>query len=211
MYIYILQIFDIFRSIRPLFLSLLPWTRPNIENLRNVREKLSDDLTNLINRLAPQIYPDFDIERIISQPTVTTNNSITATAKSVLQSPIDWLDDKIFSWDRPDINSNYLSEYDDVFFFLEKNNGSTMSSRSRTSSWGSGTSSRSRSRANSLGSNGVEALTELPKDRPFAEVTKVTQRISNAMTKLNDKENDYDPGYQGDKEDEGNRFGIKSI
>ncbi|CAG8435904.1 6891_t:CDS:10 [Diversispora eburnea] len=204
---------DIYKSIRPLFLSLLPWTRPNIENLRNVREKLSDDLTNLINQLAPQIYPDFDVERIISQSTATTN-SITSTAMSIFQSPIDWLDDKIFSWDRPD-NNNYISEYDDVLFFLEKNNGSTMSGRSRTSSWGSVSSSRSRSRANSFGSVGcgnvtegllrVEALTELPKDQPFAEVTKVTKRISSVITKIKDKENDYDSGYQGDKEDDGNQ------
>ncbi|RHZ59343.1 hypothetical protein Glove_364g45 [Diversispora epigaea] len=204
---------DIYKSIRPLFLSLLPWTRPNIENLRNERENLSDNLTNLINQLAPQIYPDFDAERIIAQPTATTN-SITATAMSIFQSPIDWLDDKIFSWDRPD-NNNYISEYDDVLFFLEKNNGSTMSGRSRTSSWGSVSSSRSRSRANSFGSIGggnitegvlrVEALTELPKYQPFAEVTKVTKVTKRINGIIKDKENDYDSGYQGDKEDDGNQ------
>ncbi|CAG8755153.1 7990_t:CDS:1, partial [Acaulospora morrowiae] len=86
-----------------------------------------------------------------------------------------------------------------------KNNGS-ISGRSRTSSW-SGTSSRVRSRANSISagqsSEGfrVEALTGLPKDQPFSTVT----RRGGAIARSNNKETDYDSGYQGDKEDDENR------
>ncbi|CAG8498658.1 4725_t:CDS:2, partial [Dentiscutata heterogama] len=183
---------DVYKSIRPLFLSLLPWTRPSIENLRAVREQLSDNLTNLINELAPKIYPDFNVDRIIE---AAERSSITPT-KSLFQSPIDWIDDKVFNWDRL---SGDTSEVDDVLFFFEKNNGSA-SGRSRTSSWGSGSSSRLGSRANSfVGTSGegfrVEAMTRLPKDQPFSTVTR---RI---MTSVSNKENEDDSGYQGDMDD----------
>ncbi|CAG8554727.1 11358_t:CDS:2 [Dentiscutata erythropus] len=183
---------DVYKSIRPLFLSLLPWTRPSIENLRAFREQLSDNLTDLINELAPKIYPDFNVDRIIE---AADRSSITPT-KSLFQSPIDWIDDKVFNWDRL---SGDTSEVDDVLFFFEKNNGSA-SGRSRTSSWGSGSSSRLGSRANSfVGTSGegfrVEAMTRLPKDQPFSAVTR---RI---MTSMSNKENEDDSGYQGDMDD----------
>ncbi|RIB13062.1 hypothetical protein C2G38_1975615 [Gigaspora rosea] len=184
---------DVYKSIRPLFLSLLPWTRPSIENLCSVREQLSDNLTDLINELAPKIYPDFDVDRIIE----AAERSSMAPTKSLFQSPIDWIDDKVFNWERL---AGDMSEVDDVFFFFEKNNGSA-SGRSRTSSWGSGSSTRLASRANSLGSAEgfrVEAMTGLPKDQPFSTVTR---RIMTSMSRSKDKENEEDSGYQGDKED----------
>ena len=168
------------RSIRPLFLSLLPWARSSIQNLRTVREQLSTDITSLINELAPQIYDDFDVERIVQARPVTPS-------KSLFQSPINWLDDKVFNWER----QGETSEFDDVIYFLEKNNGST-SGRSRTSSWGSN--SRPRSRAPST-DNRVDALTKLPKNTPFAQLP---NRIKN-------KESEEDSGYQGDKEDDGRK------
>ncbi|POG82366.1 hypothetical protein GLOIN_2v1447155, partial [Rhizophagus irregularis DAOM 181602=DAOM 197198] len=48
---------DIYKSIHPLFLSLLPWAKSS-KKLRTVREQLSTDITNLINESAPQIYHD---------------------------------------------------------------------------------------------------------------------------------------------------------
>ncbi|CAG8635122.1 10816_t:CDS:2 [Cetraspora pellucida] len=186
---------DIYKSIRPLFLSLLPWTRPSIENLCAVREQLSNNLTDLINELAPKIYPDFDVDRIIE----AAERSAMAPTKSLFQSPIDWIDDKVFNWERL---AGDTSELDDVFFFFEKNNGSA-SGRSRTSSWGSVSGSRPVSRANSFGSVGssgegfrVEAMTGLPKDQPFSTVTR---RIMTSRSK--NKENEDDSGYQGDQED----------
>ncbi|CAG8769313.1 19316_t:CDS:2, partial [Racocetra persica] len=132
---------DIYKSIRPLFLSLLPWTRPSIENLCTVREQLSNNLTDLINELAPRIYPDFNVDRIIEAADRSTMTPI----PSLFQSPIDWIDDKVFNWERL---AGDTSELDDVLFFFEKNNGSA-SGRSRTSSWGSVSGSRPVSRANS--------------------------------------------------------------
>ncbi|CAI2163339.1 6790_t:CDS:2 [Funneliformis geosporum] len=188
---------DVYKSIRPLFLSLLPWTRSSIQNLRTVREKLSTDITNLINELAPQIYHDFDVERIVQ---AAAERSVMPTlSNSLFQSPINWLDDRIFNWER----QGETSEFDDVIYFLEKNNGST-SGRSRTSSWASGSSSRSRSRANSFTSGPpgesyrVEALTELPRDKPFSELHSRT----GGFTRIKSKESEEDSGYHGDREDD---------
>jgi glycerol-3-phosphate O-acyltransferase/dihydroxyacetone phosphate acyltransferase len=180
--LYLLSVNLSLRSIRPLFLSLLPWARSSIQNLRTVREQLSTDITNLINELAPQIYDDFDVERIVQARTATPS-------KSLFQSPINWLDDRVFNWER----QGETSEFDDVIYFLEKNNGST-SGRSRTSSWASGSSSRPRSRAPS-GESRVEALTELPRNKPFSEL----------FTRIKSKESEEDSGYHGDKEDDGKK------
>jgi glycerol-3-phosphate O-acyltransferase/dihydroxyacetone phosphate acyltransferase len=144
---------------------------------------LSTDITNLINELAPQIYHDFDVEKIVQ----AVERSITHTSsRSLFQSPIDWLDDRVFNWER----QGETSEFDDVIYFLEKNNGST-SGRSRTSSWASGSSSRPRSRVPSGENYRVEALTELPKNKPFSE-----------LIRIRSKELEEDSGYHGDKEDE---------
>ncbi|PKK79840.1 hypothetical protein RhiirC2_842256 [Rhizophagus irregularis] len=177
---------DIYKSIRPLFLSLLPWAKSSIKNLRTVREQLSTDITSLINELAPQIYHDFDAERIAQ---TVERTAIPTSSKSLFQSPIDWLDDRVFNWER----QGETSEFDDAIYFLEKNNGST-SGRSRTSSWASGSSSRPRSRAPSGEHHRVEALTWLSRTTPFSEL--------NRTTKIKSKDSEEDSGYHGDKEDE---------
>ncbi|KAG9290933.1 hypothetical protein G9A89_011083 [Geosiphon pyriformis] len=187
--------FDIYRSLRPLFLSLLPWTRPSIHNLGTVREQLSNDLTALINELGPKIYADFDAERIIEAER-SPSTHLSAKNTSIFSSPINWLDNQVFNWE-----TVANSEYDDVFFFMDKHNGS-LTGRSRTSSWAaSGQSSRSRSRASSFGATPsgesfrVEAMTELPRNKAFSEVT---SRAS--IPRLEVKDVDEDSGYQGDDE-----------
>ncbi|CAG8482124.1 10324_t:CDS:2 [Paraglomus occultum] len=181
---------DIYRSLRPLFLSLLPGARPAIQNLRHEREKLSQDLTALINEYGPKIYDDFDAERIIQADKQGTK---TPNRQSLFSSPINWLDDKVFNWERA-----ADSEYDDVFFFMDKQNGG-ITGRSRTSSWAaSGASSASRSRTNSFGAEAmrVESLTQLPRDKPFSEVNG-----RGLIPRVEVHHVDEDTGYQGDKED----------
>ncbi|CAG8502417.1 6821_t:CDS:2 [Paraglomus brasilianum] len=181
---------DIYRSLRPLFLSLLPGNQPSIQNLRHEREKLSQDLTALINEYGPKIYDDFDAERIIQ---ASKQGSKTPNRQSLFSSPVNWLDDKVFNWERA-----ADSEYDDVFFFMDKQNGG-ITGRSRTSSWAaSGASSASRSRTNSFGAETmrVESLTQLPRDKPFSEVNG-----RGLIPRVEVHHVDEDTGYQGDKED----------
>lgn len=73
---------DIFKSLRPLFLSLNPTSANTIYKLRERRAQLAIDVTNLINELGPEVFPDFDSARIIADPFVKPNalNTNTATA-----------------------------------------------------------------------------------------------------------------------------------
>lgn len=50
---------DIYRSLRPLSLQVIPWTRSQVMALPSQREKLSQDITDLINTLGPELYPDW--------------------------------------------------------------------------------------------------------------------------------------------------------
>ena len=59
---------DIFKSLRPLVLSLNPSSANTLVKLRRKRETLSADVTDLINTLGPDMFPDFDAVRIIANP-----------------------------------------------------------------------------------------------------------------------------------------------
>jgi glycerol-3-phosphate O-acyltransferase/dihydroxyacetone phosphate acyltransferase len=60
---------DIAKSLRPLVLSLGPWSGNTLVNLRAKRASLAEQVTEVINDLGPELYPDFDHQRIISDPT----------------------------------------------------------------------------------------------------------------------------------------------
>lgn len=59
---------DIVKSLRPLIVLLSPASSNVIVKLRERREKLSIEVTELINTLGPEIFPDFESGRIISDP-----------------------------------------------------------------------------------------------------------------------------------------------
>jgi glycerol-3-phosphate O-acyltransferase / dihydroxyacetone phosphate acyltransferase len=69
---------DILKSLRPLVLSLNPSSANTLVRLRERRKQLSHDVTELINTLGPEMFPDFDSARIIADPfrpgTPTTNS-----------------------------------------------------------------------------------------------------------------------------------------
>lgn len=127
-------------------------------------------------------------------------------------SKVDLLDDKIFNWGQVGD-----SETDDIFFFVDKQGSVSGRASSRGGSaseaeeergarFGTGTSrSRSRSRTSSFGTGlsgegfKVEAMTELPRDRAFAEVT----TRSKDGTLGNREVGKEDDGYAGDREDHG--------
>ncbi|KAF9346514.1 hypothetical protein BGX26_001962 [Mortierella sp. AD094] len=182
------QGFDILKSIRPLSLSIIPGEENTIDDLRKSRAELKKTVTSLINELAPEIYPDFDSTRILDpSPDDRPSRSASSTnlAQSIFNSaaqPLtEWLGkDGRFAWERAED-----SDADDVFFFL--NPAGMIQGRSRAPSWGviytppvDGSRSRNRSRTSSFTSGQIqlgesfklEALTELPRDKPFAEVTR---------------------------------------
>ncbi|KAI9870241.1 MAG: hypothetical protein M1830_004490 [Pleopsidium flavum] len=59
---------DIFKSLRPLLLCLYPTSANTLVKLREKRAKLSTDVTEVINTLGPEMFPDFDSARIVADP-----------------------------------------------------------------------------------------------------------------------------------------------
>ena len=59
---------DILKSLKPLVLSLNPTSSNTLVRLREKRVKLSAEVTDLINTLGPEMFPDFDNARIVADP-----------------------------------------------------------------------------------------------------------------------------------------------
>jgi glycerol-3-phosphate O-acyltransferase/dihydroxyacetone phosphate acyltransferase len=59
---------DIVKSLRPLILSLNPSSANTFVKLRERREQLSHEVTEVINTLGPELFPDFDAARVIADP-----------------------------------------------------------------------------------------------------------------------------------------------
>lgn len=57
---------DIAKSLRPLALCLNPSSGNTLVKLRKQREELVAEVTNLINELGPEMFPDFDVQRLVS-------------------------------------------------------------------------------------------------------------------------------------------------
>jgi glycerol-3-phosphate O-acyltransferase / dihydroxyacetone phosphate acyltransferase len=85
------------RSLGPVFLAV---SNPSAaENLRVMRKKLSEDVTDFVNEAGPQALEDFDPKRYERQPSF--DSSLTATSKADnsasgfgFLSGANWLDDK---------------------------------------------------------------------------------------------------------------------
>ncbi|KAH8556008.1 hypothetical protein BGW37DRAFT_479445 [Umbelopsis sp. PMI_123] len=88
---------DIYKSLGPLFLAV---SNPSAaENLRVMRKKLSDDVTNFVNEAGPQALEDFDPKKYERQPSFDSNLSATSklsgsTSGFGFLSGANWLDDK---------------------------------------------------------------------------------------------------------------------
>ncbi len=59
---------DIFKSLRPLVLSLNPTSANTLVKVRQERKRLSAEVTDVINTLGPEMFPDFDHARIVADP-----------------------------------------------------------------------------------------------------------------------------------------------
>lgn len=59
---------DIVKSLRPLVLSLNPTSNNTIHKLREKKAQLSAEVTDVINTLGPEMFPDFDAARIVADP-----------------------------------------------------------------------------------------------------------------------------------------------
>lgn len=74
---------DIVKSLRPLLLSLNPTSSNVLVKLRKKREELQERINEIINELGPQLFPDFDQQRIITD----TSNAIHSPSHSGSATP----------------------------------------------------------------------------------------------------------------------------
>ncbi|KAF7713687.1 Uncharacterized protein PECH_000619 [Penicillium ucsense] len=59
---------DIVKSLRPLVLSLNPSSANTLVQLRERRAMLAQQVTDAINTMGPELFPDFDAARIVTDP-----------------------------------------------------------------------------------------------------------------------------------------------
>lgn len=59
---------DIVKSLRPLVLSLNPSSANTLVRLRERRAMLAQQVTDAINTMGPELFPDFDAARIVTDP-----------------------------------------------------------------------------------------------------------------------------------------------
>ncbi|KAI9270869.1 hypothetical protein BY458DRAFT_456174 [Sporodiniella umbellata] len=182
---------DILRSIKPTWVTFLDPS--GAETLLHNREKLSRDITELINEYGPKVFPDFDAN-YISRTTINTpsqrpsqvswtSGRIPKIASGLFQQAtlMNWLDDKtIFNWGRTDTDVA-----DDVFFYLDK---SGISGRSRSGSVSESESiySRPRSRSSSFSSNCSTAGSEGFKVEAMTPTSTETGNLKKRMFRVGD-------------------------
>lgn len=99
---------DIYKSLPPLLASLIPGRGSQIESLKQTRRKLSRDLQDLIDELAPQIWPDYEQykqsmidrarrKRLSNAASLLAPHVIPSKSESV--PPGAWIDDEVlFGW-----------------------------------------------------------------------------------------------------------------
>ncbi|KAN0059865.1 Glycerol-3-phosphate/dihydroxyacetone phosphate acyltransferase [Thecaphora frezii] len=101
---------DIYKSLPPLFVSLLPGNHKVILDLQRTRAQISADLHALIDELAPQVWGDFQETRLSPASEAPPANERTALlwkqkrkagqSSDVLAHPLQWVDERLFGWGR---------------------------------------------------------------------------------------------------------------
>ncbi|EON99845.1 putative glycerol-3-phosphate o-acyltransferase 1 protein [Phaeoacremonium minimum UCRPA7] len=74
---------DIFKSLRPLVMCINPSSSYNIQNLRVRRSELSHQVTEVINELGPEMFPDFEKTRLVSDPLRDDSGPASPTRESL--------------------------------------------------------------------------------------------------------------------------------
>ncbi|KAG9019495.1 hypothetical protein FRB90_001568 [Tulasnella sp. 427] len=107
---------DVLKSLRPLVIALFPGQQVQLDKIRKERERLSNELSEIINEFGPKLYEDFDEWRILmpssaappssGTPGIWNRKSGTGSRGGVdgqghlLTHPITWLDERIWGWTR---------------------------------------------------------------------------------------------------------------
>lgn len=120
---------NLFRSLRPLYMALID--PDSTQNLRENRERLSQEITQVINDYGPKVFSDFDENNVFRADPSGNRESVSELGEggktfSQIASQffnnkaLDWLDDRnIFNLTRQEEEM----EQEDVLHFLDKNSG----------------------------------------------------------------------------------------
>lgn len=217
---------DIFKSLRPLVLSLNPSSSNSLVKLRARREWLVENVTDVINELGPELFPDFDQQRIISDP----NHPLHSPSASPRPpgTPSHRRDNSGSAGDLDYLRFTPHSPVDE-----KRSSGPAKSNLPRNASFKNignvglfasrpGSPNRSRSRTNSYdGSGGLGALRSLTSttsaadakgggvDGSKADMDEVSRKIQTAMRERGRRRNSEiaaeEEGEDGDGEEEGKK------
>ncbi|EWC44597.1 hypothetical protein DRE_06678 [Drechslerella stenobrocha 248] len=163
---------DIFKSLRPLVLSLNPGTANTLFKLRQRREDLAVEVANMINILGPELFPDFDNKRIIADPflrNVEDRTNVSDPQTPVLSRRGSQISDHNYSDSAiPDLRTPSMSTT--MLNALSRNE--SFSNLGSIGLFASRPVSRARSRSNSNGGFHIKAFSTLDHKASFEEVNR---------------------------------------
>ncbi len=169
---------DIFKSLRPLVLSINPSSGNTLVKLRERRAALVAEVTDLINTLGPEMFPDFESFRIISAPAQDGTEPRTPTRTTRTDSEAA-LSDAMPSLPKRSYTDGSLGMARSAQGNLPRNDSFKDLSSVGLFATRPGTPNRSRSRTNSEGGGfPVQGLSTLDSKDGFDEVSK---KIRGAM------------------------------
>ncbi|UZJ52167.1 hypothetical protein CBS101457_001487 [Exobasidium rhododendri] len=106
---------DIYKSLPPLFVSLMPGNYKVIQKLQETRASIASDLHFVIDDLGPKVFDNFDQQKMLMKPNASAppqpstpgreesviwkerrNSAINTT--SYLTHPLAWADERLFGW-----------------------------------------------------------------------------------------------------------------
>ncbi|KIN98347.1 hypothetical protein M404DRAFT_158154, partial [Pisolithus tinctorius Marx 270] len=105
---------DVFKSLRPLILALGPGHQRDLDKVKEMRMRLSNEVADVINEFGPKLYDDFDKFRILvpasappsagnDDPGVWRRKSSVGQVDAqgnLLIHPMTWIDERLFGWSR---------------------------------------------------------------------------------------------------------------
>ncbi|KAF8479349.1 hypothetical protein DFH94DRAFT_749242 [Russula ochroleuca] len=112
---------DVLKSLGPLIIALVPGKHRYLEHLKRVRQELAKELGEAIDEFGPQIWEDFDKNRILvpsaSVPASSGKHGLWGKSGTgavdaqgnLLSHPMAWLDERLFGWSRSAETSREVS------------------------------------------------------------------------------------------------------
>jgi glycerol-3-phosphate O-acyltransferase/dihydroxyacetone phosphate acyltransferase len=106
---------DIYKSLPPLFVSLMPGNYKVIQKLQETRASIASDLHFIIDELGPKVFDNFDQQKILIKPNASAppppstpgreesiiwkeKKSTAVNATGYLTHPLAWADERLFGW-----------------------------------------------------------------------------------------------------------------